>query len=77
MAVVVGYEMPMDESENSYLFIYQFNADSWNLVREKEMDQVDLLSCSRQIEFNRKNQNEIFLTNCKQVLVYNFYNDDL
>ena len=58
MAVIVGHERPQDESRNSYLFIYQFNSEKgykWNLVREKNMDTKDLINCSKQIEFNRKN----------------------
>ena len=80
MAIIVGHELPLDESENSFLFIYQFAQDKgykWNLVREKNMDVKDLSICSRQLEFNRKNQNEIFMTNNKKIVIYNFYLDDL
>ena len=68
MAVIVGNELPLEESKNSQLFIYQFNFEKgykWNLVREKDMQEDDLMYSSKQIEFNRKNQNEIFLTNKK------------
>ena len=68
MAVIVGNELPLEESKNSQLFIYQFNSEKgykWNLVREKDMQEDDLMYSSKQIEFNRKNQNEIFLTNSK------------
>ena len=80
LAIIVGHQLPLDESQNSYLFIYQFVSDKghkWNLVREKQMNEPNLENCSRQIEFNRRNSNELFLTNSKQIVVYNFYEDDI
>jgi hypothetical protein len=36
-----------------------------------------LKHCSSQFEFNRRNINEIFFTNSRQVMIYNFYSDEL
>ena len=77
LAVMVGHQLVNDESENYLLLIFQKHQGDWVICRKKYFETDELKYCSHQFEFNRKNVNEIYFTNSRMVMIYNFYSDDL
>ena len=73
----MGHTLFQDEKESYLLYVYSRTvSNTWMLKKKRELDE-NLRHVCVQFEFKNRSPNELILTTCHQIMLFNYETDEL